>query len=311
MNPERWRQIEKLYHSAAEQSPISPDGRHIAFVAQNVSGTSGIWLRALETQTIEPLKGTEDATGPFWSPDGQFVGFFAQGKLKKIAVAGGPPQNICSTTPGLGASWSPSGVIIFNPTNRAPLMRVSASSGTRAPLTELDTARQEDSHRFPSFLPDGKHFLFTARSSLKENTAIYIGSLDSEETKRLLTEQSNAMYAPPGYVLFVRDRTLMAQQFNLSKLELRGDAFPVAAGVDQGTPSAFGYFLSRRMAACSLIRNRQHSTRAASRGLIAAVPIWDLMAPIAQPRWPKSRLTANNWRLSSMIRRAETATFGL
>jgi Tol biopolymer transport system component len=175
---------------------------------------------------------------PFWSPDGGSIGFFAQGKLRKVALDGGVPQNICTTSQGMGGSWSRSGEIVFSPDNRAALMRVSAAGGTPQPLTALDASRHENSHRWPSFLPDGRHFLFTARSNEKENTAIYVGSLDSKETIRLLTEQSNAAYAAPGYLLFGRDGTLMAQRFDRDTLKLSGEAFPVAGNIDQETPSA-------------------------------------------------------------------------
>lgn len=121
-------------------------------------------------------------------------------------------------------------------------MRVSAAGGTPQQLTALDPARQENSHRYPSFLPDGRHFLFTARSSQRENTAIYVGSLDSREIKRILTEQSNAVYVRPGYLLFARDGSLMAQRFDSTRLDLSGEAFPVAGNVDQETPSANAFF---------------------------------------------------------------------
>jgi Tol biopolymer transport system component/predicted Ser/Thr protein kinase len=221
---------------------LSPDGRHIALLLRDASGATAIWVRALDSQELRRIDGTDDAGSLFWSPDGRFLGFFAQGKLKKIALAGGPAQNICTTPPGLGATWSPAGEVVFNPTNRAPLMRVSAAGGTPQPLTVLDPARQENSHRYPSFLPDGRHFLFTARSSQKENTAIYAGSLDSKEIKRILTEQSNAVYVPPGYILFARDGSLMAQRFDAPRLELSGEAFPVVGNVDQETPSANAFF---------------------------------------------------------------------
>ncbi len=221
---------------------VSPDGRQIAFVAIGASGPAAIWLRDMDSQESRRLEGTDDAIGPFWSPDGQFLGFFAQGKLKKIAVAGGPPQNLCTTTPGLGATWSQTGEIVFNPINRAPLMRVSASGGTPQLLTTLDASRHENSHRWPSFLPDGRHFLFTARGNEQENTAVYVGSVDSNEITRLLTEQSNAVYAPPGYLLFGRQGTLMAQRFDAEKIRLAGEAFPVFGNIDQETPSANTFF---------------------------------------------------------------------
>jgi serine/threonine protein kinase len=221
---------------------LSPDGRHIALLLRDESGTNSIWVRPLDSQEVRRIDGTEGASSIFWSPDGQFLGFFAQDKLKKIALAGGPPQNICTSAPGIGAAWSPAGEIVFNPTNRAPLMRVAAAGGTPQKLTALDPARQENSHRYPSFLPDGRHFLFTARSNQRENTAIYAGSLDSREIKRILTEISNAVYVPPGYILFARDGSLMAQRFDASRLELSGEAFPVAGNVDQDTPSANAFF---------------------------------------------------------------------
>ena len=224
------------------ETAVSPDGTRVAFVAQGNSGPTSIWIRSMSSQESQRIEGTDNAIGPFWSPDGQFLGFFAQGKLKKVAVDGGPPQNICTTTPGLGATWSQTGEIVFNPINRAPLMRVSASGGTPQQLTTLDAGRHENSHRWPSFLPDGRHFLFTARSNEQENTAVYVGSLDSPETTRLLTEQTNAVYASPGYLLFGRQGTLMAQRFDADKIQLSGEAFPVAGNIDQETPSANAFF---------------------------------------------------------------------
>jgi serine/threonine protein kinase/Tol biopolymer transport system component len=221
---------------------VSPNGRSIAFAARDQAGTSALYLRWPESTDAQRIAGTDGATNPFWSPDSQFLGFFAQGKLKKVATRGGPPQNICSTAPGLGAAWSPSGEIVFNPINRAPLMRVPAAGGTPRQLTTLDSAKQENSHRWPSFLPDGRHFLFTARSGRTEDTAIYVGSLDSKELRRVLTEQSNATYVPPGYLLFGRDGTLLAQRFDVHKFEVSGEPFPIAGGVDQQRPSAATFF---------------------------------------------------------------------
>jgi Tol biopolymer transport system component len=221
---------------------LSPDGRRMAMAVTESDGRSALWVRSFDELEPRRVAGTEDAFNPFWSPDGQSVGFFSDGKLKKISLIGGPAQNVCTTAQGIGAAWSPSGDIVFNPTNRAALMRVPASGGKPVPLTVLDAGRQENSHRWPSFLPDGRHFLFTVRSSLKENTAIYVGSLDSKETRRILTAQSNAAYAPPGYLLYGRDGALMAQRFDANKVELAGDAVPVAGGLDQLAPSALAYF---------------------------------------------------------------------
>ena len=135
---------------------------------------------------------------PFWSPDGRFIGFYAQGKLKKIDPSGGPTQNICTIDAYAGATWNRDGTIVLSPSNRKPLYRVSAMGGTPEPITSLDSARHQNSHRWPHFLPDSRHFLYTARSDVKENTGIYVGSLDSKETKWLLPAQSMRY-------MFVRD----------------------------------------------------------------------------------------------------------
>src|SRR5262249_24578915 len=152
-----------LVRSGLDSPMISPDGRRVAFVAQQASGVASLWVRSFDTQEAAVrIQGTEGASEPFWSPDGASIAFFAQGKLKKIAIAGGLAQTICNTTPGQSGTWNSSGDIVFNPTNRAPLMRVRTSGGTPQQLTTLNEARQENSHRWPSFLPDGRHFLFTA-----------------------------------------------------------------------------------------------------------------------------------------------------
>ena len=223
------------------ETAVSPDGSRIAVVSEFEGGSAWLWIRNLDSEEMRKVEGSEGASGPFWSPDGQHLAFFADGKLKRAPADGGPLQNICNSAPGLGAAWSPSGDIVFNPTNRAPLMRVPAAGGAPAPLTRLNDALQENSHRWPSFLPDGRHFLFTARSSLRENTAVYIGSLDSKEVKRVLTEQSQAIYAAE-YLLFGREGNLMAQRFDLDKLQVSGKPLPVAGNIDHAPTSANSFF---------------------------------------------------------------------
>src|SRR5438128_2827214 len=140
---------------------ISPDGLRLAFAATDASGKTLLWIRPLDSINAQPLSGTEEATLPFWSPDSRFIGFFAAGKLKKIEVTGGPPQTLCNTPFARGAAWNRDGVIIFTPNTLAPLYRVSAAGGEPTPVTTLDKSRQETSHRWPYFLPDGRHFLYT------------------------------------------------------------------------------------------------------------------------------------------------------
>ncbi len=138
---------------------LSPDGTKLAFTARDDKSKVLLYIRPLTSLMAQPLAGTEDATYPFWSPDGSELGFFAPGKLKKISANGGPSENICDALSGRGATWSPDGTIVFTPSSTQPLFRVSAAGGVPEPASKLDTSRSENSHRWPSFLPDGKHFL--------------------------------------------------------------------------------------------------------------------------------------------------------
>ena len=232
--------------SLSESGVISPDGRQLVMNVWDSAGVYELWLRSLDSLNARPLPGTQSAGSirSFWSPDSRFIGFFSDGKLKKIEAAGGPPQIICDALVGAGGAWNRDGVILFSPENSSGLYRVSASigGGNSIPVTSLDRSRNETSHRWPVFLPDGNHFLYLAQSSQIENTAIYIGSLDSKETKRLLNSNVSAAYAPPGYLLFVRGRTLMAQPFDINKLDLAGEAVPVAEEIDRMIPTAHASF---------------------------------------------------------------------
>jgi Tol biopolymer transport system component len=222
----------------------SPDGRAIAFTATGPSGESQLWLRPLQSREAQPLAGTEGGNGAFWSPDGRFIGFFAQGKLKKLNLENRAVQAICNANVDLGATWNATGDIVFSPFNRVPLHRVAASGGEPVAITTLDTSRGENSHRWPHFLSDGRHFVFTTRSSMAENTTIAVGSLDSKEIHRLVPAQSNAVFVAPGYLLYAQQGALLARRFDLQKLALVGDTEPVAGvgAVGQQTPSAAASF---------------------------------------------------------------------
>ena len=231
-------QVPAPVNAAFLSSPpvLSPDGKKLAFVA----GTQMLWVRSLDTLEARPLPGTEGAAAAlFWSPDSRSIAYWntpAPFKLKRVEVAGGPPQTLCDTPvdPATGA-WSPEGVIIFH--NRG-LFRVSAGGGDCTPLTTLDTARGDSAHRFPSFLPDGRHFVYLRESGKPETSGIYVGSLDArpeqQSSKRVLAADGPAIYASvPGsktsYLLFRREGTLMAQPFDSGRLELVGDAVPAAS----------------------------------------------------------------------------------
>jgi eukaryotic-like serine/threonine-protein kinase len=216
---------------------ISRDGKHIAFVAKKPeSGEEVLWMQSLESATAQPMPGTKNAGFPFWSYDGHYVGFFAGGKLQKIAADGGPPQTICDAKDGRGGAWNQDDVILFTPTPGDGLFRVPAAGGTPMPVTELETKAGETSHRWPVFLPDGKHYLFWIQgANVAEDGAIYVSSLDSKERKLLVRTQSSGTYAEPGYLLFVGDGALLAQKLNVGKMQLEGDARPVAAHVGVNT----------------------------------------------------------------------------
>src|SRR5262249_44494440 len=186
---------------------ISPDGRHIVFPAVNKDGKVQLWIRLLDTLEAQQLTGTENGVQAFWSPDSRSIGFFAGAKLKKIEVSGGP----ATTVSNHGGAWNRNGVIIFGPSPGGPLYRMSSAGGPATPVTALDTLRNETVHQWPHFLPDGRHFLYLARSALREKSAIYVASVDSKESKLLISADSTPEYAAPGYILFLRERTLMAQ----------------------------------------------------------------------------------------------------
>jgi Tol biopolymer transport system component len=212
---------------------VSPDGRRLAFVAYS-EGQSLIWVRTLDSLSAQALPGTEGTqavSSLFWSPDSRFIGFFAGSKLKKIDASGGPPQTLCDAQNSRGGTWNRDGVIVFAPGGPSSLYRVSAAGGEPSPVTALDQSRFERVHRWPYFLPDGRHFLYSVGSSQAESGGIYVGSLDANETKRLLPNILNAAYSPPGFLLFLRNETLMAQRFDAEQLQMTGEPFPVAEGV--------------------------------------------------------------------------------
>jgi eukaryotic-like serine/threonine-protein kinase len=212
---------------------LSPDGLRIAFAAKNAEGKQVLWIRPLNSAVAQPMSGTEGATYPFWSADSHYVGFFAAAKLNKVDASGGPPQALCDAPAGRGGTWDTTGTIVFAPDTTSGLARVDAAGGTRAALTTPDA--KETSHRWPDFLPDGNHFLYFAHGSTSADSGIYLAALDSKERKLLLRNDSNAIYAAPGFLLFVRDNTLMAQRFNLRSLALEGEAKPVADHVAVNT----------------------------------------------------------------------------
>ena len=211
----------------APSAVISPDGRHIVFQATRAGDTTNLlWVRSLDAPEARSLTGTDGANFPFWSPDSTSVAFFAQGKLRRIDISGGPAQTLCDAPAGEGGTWNRDGVILFAPNITGGLARVSSAGGQPTSVTEPSAADKEASHRWPDFLPDGRHFVFLAQPG----NVIRVGSLDSSEVTRIVSADSRAIYAS-GYLLFIREATLVAQPFDTSRLRTTGEAVPVAEDI--------------------------------------------------------------------------------
>jgi Tol biopolymer transport system component len=222
---------------------VSPDGRRLAFTAVSPEGRSALWVRDLDALAPKVVPGTEGAALPFWSPDSRFIGYFAGGKMKRVDVSGGPSQTLCDSRYGYGGTWNSGGAILFCPDSNSPLMRVAASGGT--PSSETTLVSGETGHSWPSFLPDGRHYLFLVESEKAPSTEIYVGTLGEKERRRLTSAESGAVYAPPGYLLFVREGALTAQAFDARSLRLTGEPIPVAERVGRmggAGPTRYGPF---------------------------------------------------------------------
>lgn len=220
----------------AEDVAFAPNGHTVAVVGFSESErTNALWLYEFGGQQTRRLPETEGATFPFWSPDAKSLAFFADGKLKKLDIAGGPVQTICDAPTGRGGTWNKDGVIVLTPNGGLVegLYRVPATGGTPTPITTPDTARGEDSNRWPTFLPDGKHFLYFGGNVAGQTDpdAIFAGALDSDEKKFITRGIGNAAYVAPGYLVFYRDKTLFAQSFDANKLQVSGEAVPLLTDV--------------------------------------------------------------------------------
>jgi serine/threonine protein kinase/Tol biopolymer transport system component len=207
---------------------LSPDGRRLAYVLLPENGPSSLWLHSLERGTARELPGTENADEPFWSPDGRSVAFFAGGELRKIDVTSGAVQSLCTVPDPRGGTWGSRGDILFATGAASGLRRVRAAGGPVEVLTTVDNARGEQGHKFPWFLPDGRHYVFSILGSA-EAVGIYFGDTAGGAYRKLTSDLSRAAYDPHGDLLFLRERTLLAQRLDAVRGALEGDPSPVAA----------------------------------------------------------------------------------
>jgi len=219
---------------------VSPDGSHLAFVATDANGKNTLFLRSFSVPNAQQLNGTEDAVYPFWAPDSRHIGFFAEGKMKTLDISTSAVQVLCDARAGRGGTWNRDGVIIFAPDIVGQLYRISATGGIPEPVTRIPRPGSGQSHRWPHLLPDGKYFLYDVEWSGTEDAqqnGLYAGSVDSAFIKLISPDIYGNIAFASGQLLYVRDRSLMAQPFNTSRLDFTGLAMAIAeqdVSTDQG-----------------------------------------------------------------------------
>ena len=240
-----------LAAEAAGTATISPDGRWVTFRARDENGVRQLWLRSLDGQQVHPIAGTENARYPFWSPDSRFIAFFTEQSLMKVDIQGGPPLSLApiGVNPRKG-SWNENDVILYSPSSLESLHRVSANGGEVTRVTTLDSKRGETTHRWATFLPGGRYFVYMAGThtagTRSDINALFLGDLEDPTVKKLLIQvRSNAEYAD-GNLLYVRDGVLIAHPFDLESLALHGTPVPVAEGVQSSTGFFHGVFSASR-----------------------------------------------------------------
>jgi Tol biopolymer transport system component len=213
---------------------LSPDGRMLAFLAGDSTGTPSIWVRPIDALEAHPLSGTQGAQRPFWSPDSRFLAYFIGGKLHKVPVAGGPPVTLAEAASGSDGSWGAGDLILFDAGLTDSIFGVPASGGQPRPITRIDHKAGETNHGWPYFLPDGKHFLFVGYVGNQQTGTIKLGAVGSNDVRTLGTTDGRVEYAPQGFIVFPREGTLMAQRLDAGAGKAVGDAVPVGENLSMG-----------------------------------------------------------------------------
>ncbi|HSE41972.1 MAG TPA: protein kinase [Acidobacteriota bacterium] len=227
--PEQTSSVQRLSivlpeNTILNSSAISPDGKFLAYVVNGTTGFSKLWLRSMDSTVAQEIPETENATLPFWSPDSRSIGFFTETRLKKWTIGGGPPETLSEVELPKGGTWNQYGDILFAPKGPGGIYRISARGGEATVASTLDASRKEARHVFPEFLPDGRHFFYLVRGA----QGVFVASLDSKETKMIFSESTPVRFIAPGYLFFVRNDKLMVQRFDQNRLELSGEAIPIA-----------------------------------------------------------------------------------
>jgi Tol biopolymer transport system component len=234
----------KLYNDSGPSVLLSPDGARLAFVASGPDQKRHIYVRSLDWLQATPLSGTDNAQMPFFSPDGQWLGFFADGKMKKIAVQGGAAITLCDALSGRGGSWSEDGSIVFTPDLRSALSKVSSAGGTPQPLTDLDQKAGEVTERWPQFLPGGEAVMFTSAThgGNYEDADIVLYSMSSGRRKVVQHGGYFGRYLPTGHVVYMHDGTLFVAPFDLKRVEVTGSPIPLLDGITASPGDASAQF---------------------------------------------------------------------
>jgi serine/threonine protein kinase len=228
---------------SSSQFSLSPDGRMLAFVANSSGGRPNVWVHSFDSFTATPITGTEDALHPFWSPDSRSIAFFTPTALKRVDLSGGVPLRLCDVIAGRGGAWNRDGVILFAHSTNTPIFRVPDTGGEPVPATRLDPTRGEDRHRFPVFLPDGKRFLYWARTpgAQTDLTGIYLASLGSLDG-RLVVKSSAMAGVGAGHLLTTQQGMLVSYPFDEASVRLTGPPVRLAEAIPTGNPPGYAPF---------------------------------------------------------------------